>query len=543
MSLTKVTYSMIKGSAFNALDFGADPTGVADSSAAIQAAIDACAAGGPSGQPGGQVFFPRGTYLVNTPINLTSSNSVLRAYTQLVGEGNGTVIKGNTGGRLFDCVGTNFLMFRDFYVVADGNNPSTIIFQLARSTGTWNFCHHNRIVNVTVNIPSIHTANNGFGTIGLVNVEGEDFTAHDFYSSANSPIVLLRAPAADVLLNLTSYVPIDTVGVSFGQQTFSGKTLMQAWNAWCPPLHIDAVNTCTFENAHWAGGTSPWDSDTTGTWEYAIRTGASNPISTCNFYGLVESHKKFLFAQANIENCVIDVLVAGYSATSGDQLINIQANALLQSNVSMFHGDVARRPLITGTGLISNCTLSGYNTSDTLETTLAVQALNTEYSNDRVFVKYGRWTQEKKIATVPITVNTPGVVVVSINLPTVTPNNNAGYVSVTLEGVLTTFGVKTQSAAPSVARFTSYIDLVSDLNGNYTIGTPATTLSTPVSGDAPAAAITGLTFTAAVVSNVLQITASATASGTSAYTNGVNLTGTASLEWRGFSGNEGVVLL
>lgn len=40
MSLTKVTYSMIKGAPVSALDYGADPTGVADSSAAIQAAID-----------------------------------------------------------------------------------------------------------------------------------------------------------------------------------------------------------------------------------------------------------------------------------------------------------------------------------------------------------------------------------------------------------------------------------------------------------------------------------------------------------------------
>jgi hypothetical protein len=41
MSLTKATYSMIEGAAANILDFGADPTGVADSTAAIQAAQQA----------------------------------------------------------------------------------------------------------------------------------------------------------------------------------------------------------------------------------------------------------------------------------------------------------------------------------------------------------------------------------------------------------------------------------------------------------------------------------------------------------------------
>jgi polygalacturonase len=39
MSLTKVSYSMINGAGLNILDFGADPTGVADSTSAIQNAI------------------------------------------------------------------------------------------------------------------------------------------------------------------------------------------------------------------------------------------------------------------------------------------------------------------------------------------------------------------------------------------------------------------------------------------------------------------------------------------------------------------------
>ncbi len=40
MSLTKVSYSMIDGAATNVLDYGADPTGVADSTTAIQDALN-----------------------------------------------------------------------------------------------------------------------------------------------------------------------------------------------------------------------------------------------------------------------------------------------------------------------------------------------------------------------------------------------------------------------------------------------------------------------------------------------------------------------
>jgi hypothetical protein len=52
MPLTKATYSMIEGAIANVLDFGADPTGATDSSAAFQAA----------GATGKTIFVPKGTY-------------------------------------------------------------------------------------------------------------------------------------------------------------------------------------------------------------------------------------------------------------------------------------------------------------------------------------------------------------------------------------------------------------------------------------------------------------------------------------------------
>jgi hypothetical protein len=52
MALTKATYSMIEGAIANVLDFGADPTGTTDSSAAFQAA----------GATGKTIFVPKGIY-------------------------------------------------------------------------------------------------------------------------------------------------------------------------------------------------------------------------------------------------------------------------------------------------------------------------------------------------------------------------------------------------------------------------------------------------------------------------------------------------
>lgn len=60
MSLTKATYSMISGAPVNVLDFGADLTGVADSSLAFQAALNAAS----------NVYIPPGTYKLQSTINI-----------------------------------------------------------------------------------------------------------------------------------------------------------------------------------------------------------------------------------------------------------------------------------------------------------------------------------------------------------------------------------------------------------------------------------------------------------------------------------------
>jgi hypothetical protein len=56
MSLTKVTYSMIDSAAINVLDYGADPTGVADSTTSIRNAIDAGI------DANRTIYIPSGTY-------------------------------------------------------------------------------------------------------------------------------------------------------------------------------------------------------------------------------------------------------------------------------------------------------------------------------------------------------------------------------------------------------------------------------------------------------------------------------------------------
>jgi len=64
MAITKASYSLINGAPFNVLDFGAVGDGVADDTAAIQAAIDAVPTGG------GAVYLPQGLYLVDPAVGI-----------------------------------------------------------------------------------------------------------------------------------------------------------------------------------------------------------------------------------------------------------------------------------------------------------------------------------------------------------------------------------------------------------------------------------------------------------------------------------------
>lgn len=76
MSLTKATYSMINGAPANVLDYGADSTGVADSSAAFNAAFAAA----------NIVYVPQGSYKLVTKITMPP-------YGQIIGAGiNNTLI-------------------------------------------------------------------------------------------------------------------------------------------------------------------------------------------------------------------------------------------------------------------------------------------------------------------------------------------------------------------------------------------------------------------------------------------------------------------
>jgi len=131
MALTKATYAMIKGAYSNVLDYGADPTGVADATTAIQAAIN-------SGKP---VYIPKGAYLVDPDVGLVVANGTVifgdgKADSILVAKPNGgttaelvAYTKGSVIKRTFNPSAANayvsYVELRDFAIVL--NHPTASV--------------------------------------------------------------------------------------------------------------------------------------------------------------------------------------------------------------------------------------------------------------------------------------------------------------------------------------------------------------------------------------------------------------------------------
>jgi hypothetical protein len=111
MSLTKASYSMITGAVANVLDFGADPTGVVDSTSAIQAAINA----------DGAVFLPKGTYKTISTLTLASK-------TQLFGEGSSSILNyTGAGDAIYSTsggLGNNYKTISQLNILAPNSNTA-----------------------------------------------------------------------------------------------------------------------------------------------------------------------------------------------------------------------------------------------------------------------------------------------------------------------------------------------------------------------------------------------------------------------------------
>jgi hypothetical protein len=151
MALTKATYSMISGAVVNIKDYGAVGDGIADDTAAIQAAID-------SGAGGLSVFIAPGTYKITNTIYLRRNKVRLFgagpgvSMIQFVNSAGGIAFSGDTN-KTASLLTYSSCALEDFEVISSGSaaNDATIIVDLTSfSYGHFSIEAQTRRVNGTI---------------------------------------------------------------------------------------------------------------------------------------------------------------------------------------------------------------------------------------------------------------------------------------------------------------------------------------------------------------------------------------------------------
>ncbi len=239
--------------------FGAKGDGSTNDAPAIQAAIDWAKAqlSANGGNIKVNVHFPSGSYVINTTLNATSANGIW-----LTGQSSryeNTTLDGHTGGVMVDFSGSTMSGCSNLtFFAGTTGTPSTIgaLFAFDGSGGL-----NCGIRNCFFLLQHNATANNGLGTIGILNAKSEEFTIWDCLIRANS-CVIFTSNAVFSTNQVTSftatsaYTNISGSG-SMGVIDIGGTTSLQSHTHTGHPLTLYGVNSLRCHTHIYAGGDAP----------------------------------------------------------------------------------------------------------------------------------------------------------------------------------------------------------------------------------------------------------------------------------------------
>lgn len=259
MSLTKATFSMIKGAPCNVIDFGADPTGLADSTSAIQAAID-------TGKD--SIYIPEGTYKVTSTITVSGS------YVHVYGAGKGatTILFAPTANGI--C-----FKFSDGATMMTGgsikglrfySNDSTYAKTALNIIDVDDFSIEDIIISGSVNVGGTNFWTGGTASTGI-KIQGRDqTTVRKLDIAADLPINIADNPNNSIdidhfhfsdcylLANANPIIKVES-GVNLTNVTFDGY---QAWNlgtdgfSWIDTTSTSNSYNLSFHNVRGEQGSS-----------------------------------------------------------------------------------------------------------------------------------------------------------------------------------------------------------------------------------------------------------------------------------------------
>jgi hypothetical protein len=187
------------GAAYNVLNAawagGADPTGVADSTAAVQAAVTAACANS------GTVFFPAGTYKINTTVDVTGPCKIIGAGMAASTGGStvpAVVINSSATGGLFNFPYQGYLWTGiEFGNLAVNYTGTGDVFRLLNLIGGW---WHDLQITITA---SGSTAFRTTGSVSVLNCEFERLFITTTNATRTVPMVSLSSVTSGSISNNT----------------------------------------------------------------------------------------------------------------------------------------------------------------------------------------------------------------------------------------------------------------------------------------------------------------------------------------------------
>lgn len=431
--------------------FGAIGNGQSDDTAAIQRAVDYAksltAPGG--GTYRSTIFFPAGYYYITAPINLTNANGIW-----LVGDGGpyiNTGIIGNTSGAMFDFSGSTLSGCENFFFLSStgfGNTRSTIgaLFSLTANGGL-----NCGVRQCSFQMEDFPTANNGFGSIGILNIRSEEFFVQECLIRANIPVVFSNSTSiTGPFGNFSASSRYQTISAGIGSMGVINiqATSLQNYEKRQPALLLNGTNSLNFH------GYISRVSAGTGTNETAIY--CNQYTTNLRIHATIESFSRVLqVTNAGFDNNELTV-VSSNVTSPGTELVNVTGcivNSLRfratlpvvseRSNRYVVFHSGSSDPNQQAAGSISNSEITCFDINSNqyiISANLLKKATNVIFNTLRPF--------EKKSGRIKQLFNTSldaGVISSPVAVPVVrfsqadnfsSSNGRGGYYKIWIEGII-----------------------------------------------------------------------------------------------------------
>ncbi len=324
--------------------FGAQGLMTSNDAIAIQRACDAvCPVVGVDEFPAGRVWLdvPRRGYLLNSTLNLTNTRALgSRQRDGLTLEGPGhfsarLIGAAGEGRAVIETTGSQWLTLRNLRIEAHEHNGSTIgiyqgIGQVLPET------QNQKFERIYIDLPDNAAANNGIGSIGILNFGAEENTYECCYVTANAPAIF----TAEDFGYKHSYVS-QLSAHSLGMTTFIGENFLVSKNARSPSLATQDVDTfyapSLFLANIGAGG------DNRHAWQ--IRGGFFNGAVG----GLIEGHAVAFKAFGRLQNASVHFLFGGIQDRDAPRF-ELEAGSegmIWESSLTFADTEFPNRPLMS----------------------------------------------------------------------------------------------------------------------------------------------------------------------------------------------------